>query len=77
METLNDIELRQRIFEYSNQIGFDTKKDSFREVISFLIDIDQNFLYTLLKPEELRYLASHREAEERLKQSLVRVVESL
>lgn len=77
METLNEIELRNRIYEYSNQVGFDTQKESFREVISFLIDIDQNFLYTLLKPEELRYLANHRDTEEQLKRCLEQVVESL
>jgi hypothetical protein len=77
METLNDIELRKRLYEYSNQVGFDTKKETFREVISFLIDIDQNFLYTLLKPEELSYLATHRDTEEQLKRRLEQVVESL
>ncbi|MEJ5315841.1 MAG: hypothetical protein WHS63_02425 [Tenuifilum sp.] len=77
METLNSSELRQRLYDYSNQVGFDTQKDSFREVISFLIDIDQNFLYTLLNSEEVRYLATHRDVEERLKRQLEQVVESL
>jgi len=77
MKTLNNTELRQRLYSYSNQVGFDTQKDSFREVISFLIDIDQNFLYTLLNPEEIRYLATHRDDEERLKRQLIQVVESL
>ena len=77
METLNSSELRQRLYDYSNQVGFDAQKDSFREVISFLIDIDQNFLYTLLNPEEVRYLATHRDVEERLKRQLEQVVESL
>lgn len=77
METLNDIELRKRIYEYSSQVGFDTQKETFREVISFLIDIDQNFLYTLLKPEELNYLATHRDTEEQLKLRLLQVIESL
>lgn len=77
METLNEIELRNRIYEYSNQVGFDTQKESFREVISFLIDIDQNFLYTLLKPEEVRYVSTHRDTEEQLKRCLEQVVESL
>lgn len=77
METLNEIELRNRIYEYSNQVGFDTQKESFREVISFLIEIDQNFLYTLLKPEEVRYLSTHRDTLEQLKRRLEQVVESL
>jgi predicted AlkP superfamily phosphohydrolase/phosphomutase len=73
MEPLNETELLQRLYEYSSQVGFDTnKKESFREVISFLIDIDQNFIYTLLKPEEVNYVLAHRETEERLKHRLKR-----
>lgn len=77
METLTDKDLRERLYQYSNQVGFDTQKETFREVISFLIDIDQNFLYTLLSPDEVRYITSHRDEESNLKKRLERVVNSL
>lgn len=77
METLTDNDLRERLYQYSNQVGFDTQKETFREVISFLIDIDQNFLYTLLSPEEVRYITSHSDEENNLKKRLEKVVNSL
>ncbi len=77
METLTDNDLRERLYQYSKQVGFDTQKESFREVISFLFDIDQNFLYTLLSPEEVRYITSHRDVENNLKKRLEKVVNSL
>lgn len=77
MKVLSDNDLRERLLQYSNQVGFDTQKETFREVISFLIDIDQNFLYTLLSPDEVRYITLHRDEENNLKKRLEKVVNSL
>jgi hypothetical protein len=76
METLNEKELRQRLFEYSNEVGFKSQTD-FKEIFSFLMDIDQNFVYTLLKPEEAKYISAHREIEDTIKQKLEYVISSL
>ncbi|QKG80472.1 hypothetical protein [Tenuifilum thalassicum] len=77
METLNEKELRQRLFEYSNEVGFKSQTDSLKEIFSFLMDIDQNFVYTLLKPEEAKYISAHREIEDTIKQKLEYVISSL
>ncbi len=77
MESINSIDLHKRLLEYSKQVGFDTQKESFREVISFLTEIDENFVYSLLSPEEANYVSLHREHELLLKKRLEGVVSKL
>ncbi|HPD95266.1 MAG: hypothetical protein H6537_06540 [Bacteroidales bacterium] len=74
---LSNKDIQDRIYEYSRNVGFDTQRDAFKDLISFLVDIDENFIYCLLKPEERESLVYNSLDEKLLKIQLHRVVESL
>lgn len=74
---LSNREIVERIYEYSENIGFDTHTDTFKDLISFLVEIDSNFIYCILHPDERRAILSNSDTEEYLRYQLVKAVEML